>query len=35
MWEVLDPVRALRPVNGGIAFDAAVAVELRQLMFEV
>lgn len=35
MWEVLAPVRALRPVNGGIGFDADVAIELRQLMFEL
>ena len=35
MWEILDPVRAVRPVHGGTGFDAEVAIDLRQLLFEL
>lgn len=36
MWEVLAPVRAARPVNGGPAFDPDLTLDLRtlNLMFE-
>jgi hypothetical protein len=35
MWEVLEPVRALRPVNGGPCWSLKAVVALRQLNFEL
>ena len=35
MWQVLAPVRAVRPLNGGTGFDEEIAIELRQLMFQL
>jgi alkylhydroperoxidase family enzyme len=29
MWEVLAPLRAVRPVNGGLGYDEALVVQLR------
>eukprot|EP00803_Ostreobium_quekettii_P000587 evm.model.scf_882.5 EVM.evm.TU.scf_882.5 scf_882:18796-20208(+) len=35
MWSTLEPLRRLRPVNGGPGYDAGVAEDLRMLNFEV
>lgn len=34
-WELLAPLRAVRPLNGGNGFDEEVAIDLRQLLLEV
>ena len=35
MWDVLAPLRAARPCNGGSGFDEALAYSLRTLNFDV
>ncbi|KAL4449447.1 hypothetical protein ABPG77_007091 [Micractinium sp. CCAP 211/92] len=35
MWDVLAPVRAVRPVNGGPGFDKELVLDLRTLNFEI
>ncbi|EFN59718.1 expressed protein [Chlorella variabilis] len=35
MWEVLAPVRAVRPLNGGPGFDRDLVLDLRTLNFEI
>jgi hypothetical protein len=35
MWDVLAPVRAVRPVNGGPGYDRDLVLELRTLNFEI
>lgn len=34
-YDVLEPVRAVRPVNGGRGYDEDLIMELRLLNFEV
>ena len=35
MWDILAPLRAVRPSNGGCGFDEVLAYELRTLNFDV
>ena len=35
MWDVLAPVRAARPVNGGAGYDRDLVLDLRTLNFEI
>lgn len=35
MWEVLQPVRQLRPVHGGLGWSEDVAMQLRALNLDV
>ncbi len=35
MWDVLAPVRAVRPVNGGPGYDRELVLDLRTLNFEL
>lgn len=35
MWDVLTPVRAVRPVNGGPGYDKELVLDLRTLNFEI
>ncbi|KAI3429568.1 hypothetical protein D9Q98_005655 [Chlorella vulgaris] len=35
MWDLLAPVRAARPVNGGSGIDRELVLELRTLNFEI
>ena len=35
MWDVLAPVRAVRPVNGGAGYDRDLVLDLRTLNFEI
>ena len=35
MYEELEPLRALRPCNGGAGYDESVALQLRALNFDV
>lgn len=35
MWEVLGPLRAVRPVNGGRGYDAELIGKLRMLHFQI
>jgi len=35
MWDVLAPVRAVRPVNGGPGYDKELVLDLRTLNFEI
>ena len=35
MWEVLEPLRAVRPVNGGPGYDEELIMQLRTLNFEI
>lgn len=35
MWEVLQPLRSVRPVNGGKGYDQELVVQLRMLNFEL
>jgi hypothetical protein len=34
-WEVLEPLRNIRPVNGGVGYDEEIVMQLRQLNYEV
>lgn len=35
MWDVLSPVREVRPVNGGPGYDRDLVLDLRTLNFEL
>lgn len=35
MWEILAPLRAVRPVNGGPGYDPELVLELRTLNYEI
>lgn len=35
MWDVLEPLRAVRPVNGGPGYDHELVLQLRTLNFEI
>ena len=35
MWDVLAPVRAVRPVNGGRGYDRGLVLDMRTLNFEL
>jgi hypothetical protein len=35
MWEVLAPLRDIRPVNGGRGYDEELVMQLRQLHYEI
>lgn len=35
MWTILEPVRRLRPINGGTGFDTTIVNDLRLLNFQV
>ena len=35
MWEVLAPLRALRPVNGGPGYNTDEIMKLRTLHFQL
>lgn len=35
MWDLLEPLRAVRPINGGPGFDEELVLELRTLNFEL
>ena len=35
LWDVLAPVRAVRPVNGGPGYDQELVLDLRTLNFEL
>ena len=35
MWDVLAPLRAVRPVFGGPGFDEDLIMDLRQLYFDL
>ena len=35
MWEVLGPMRAARPVNGGPGCDMELALDLQMLYLEI
>ena len=35
MWEVLAPMRAARPVNGGPGCDMELALDLQMLFLEI
>ena len=35
MWDLLAPLRAVRPANGGPGFDEELVLELRTLNFEL
>ena len=34
-WEELQPLRDIRPVNGGKGFDLGLLVQLRELNFDL
>jgi len=35
MWEVLAPLRDIRPVNGGRGYDEELVMQIRQLNYEI
>ncbi|KAH7620700.1 hypothetical protein NADE_003313 [Nannochloris sp. 'desiccata'] len=35
MWEVLTPLREIRPVNGGRGYEEELVMQLRQLNYEI
>lgn len=35
MWELLEPLRAVRPINGGPGYDKELIMQLRTLNFEI
>ncbi len=35
MWEVLEPLRRLRPVNGGPGYDSDEMMKLRTLHYQL
>ena len=35
MYEILQPLRALRPCSDGVGFDESLVLELRSLNFDV